>query len=78
LLRRAGTPDAIVKRLETEIVAFVKDPAISKLLTDRGFEPVGEGADARRDSRRPCGSRFRTGARICLTRHVTMAAPHAR
>jgi tripartite-type tricarboxylate transporter receptor subunit TctC len=42
----AGTPDAIVKRLETEIVAIVKDPGVNKLLTDRGFDPVGEGADA--------------------------------
>lgn len=42
----AGTPDPIIKRLETEIVAIVKDPTINKLLIERGFDPVGEGADA--------------------------------
>jgi tripartite-type tricarboxylate transporter receptor subunit TctC len=41
----AGTPDDIVKRLEREIVAIVKDAAVSQLLIDRGFDPVGGGGD---------------------------------
>ena len=41
----AGTPDDVVKRLESEIVAIVKEPAMSKLLIDRGFDPVGGGSD---------------------------------
>jgi tripartite-type tricarboxylate transporter receptor subunit TctC len=41
----AGTPDDIVKRLEREIVAIVNDPAMSKLLIERGFDPVGGGSD---------------------------------
>ena len=41
----AGTPDDVVKRLESEITAIVKEPAINKLLIDRGFDPVGGGTD---------------------------------
>ena len=41
----AGTPDDIVMRLAREIVAIVKDAAVSKLLIDRGFDPVGGGGD---------------------------------
>jgi tripartite-type tricarboxylate transporter receptor subunit TctC len=41
----AGTPDDVVKRLESEITAIVKEPAINKLLIGRGFDPVGGGAD---------------------------------
>ena len=41
----AGTPDDIVKRLTREILAIVKDASVSKLLIDRGFDPVGGGGD---------------------------------
>ena len=37
----AQTPDAIVRRLESEITAIVKDPQITQTLIERGFEPVG-------------------------------------
>lgn len=40
----AGTPDAIASRLEKEIVAIVKDPAITQTLIERGFDPVGSNA----------------------------------
>jgi tripartite-type tricarboxylate transporter receptor subunit TctC len=41
----AGTPAAIVKKLETEIGAVIKDPAINKSLVDRGFDPAGTSAE---------------------------------
>ena len=34
----AGTPAAVVRRLNTEINAIVGDPRVSKLLSDQGFE----------------------------------------
>ena len=37
----AGTPQAIVDRLNTEIVKILKSPDVSKFLLDRGTEPVG-------------------------------------
>ncbi len=40
----AGTPDDIAARLEKEIVAIVKDPAITQNLIERGFDPVGSPA----------------------------------
>jgi tripartite-type tricarboxylate transporter receptor subunit TctC len=41
----AGTPEAIVKKLEREIGAIIKDPAINKSLIERGFDPAGTTAD---------------------------------
>jgi tripartite-type tricarboxylate transporter receptor subunit TctC len=40
----AGTPDSIASRLEKEIVAIIKDPAITQTLIERGFDPVGSNA----------------------------------
>jgi tripartite-type tricarboxylate transporter receptor subunit TctC len=37
----AQTPDEVVRRLESEITAIIKDPQISQTLIERGFEPVG-------------------------------------
>jgi tripartite-type tricarboxylate transporter receptor subunit TctC len=37
----AQTPDAIVRQLEREITAIIKDPQVSQTLVERGFEPVG-------------------------------------
>jgi tripartite-type tricarboxylate transporter receptor subunit TctC len=37
----AGTPPAIINRLEQQIVAAVKDPTIRKRLESLGIEPVG-------------------------------------
>jgi tripartite-type tricarboxylate transporter receptor subunit TctC len=40
----AGTPDEIANRLEKEIVAIIRDPAITATLIERGFDPVGSPA----------------------------------
>jgi tripartite-type tricarboxylate transporter receptor subunit TctC len=40
----AGTPDDVANRLEKEIVAIIKDPAITQTLIERGFDPVGSPA----------------------------------
>jgi tripartite-type tricarboxylate transporter receptor subunit TctC len=37
----AGTPDNVASRLEKEIVAIIKDPAVAQNLVERGFDPVG-------------------------------------
>jgi tripartite-type tricarboxylate transporter receptor subunit TctC len=42
----AGTPDEVAARLEREIVAIIKDPAITQTLIERGFDPVGSPAAA--------------------------------
>jgi len=38
---KAGTPDAVVSRLNTELVASLREPAVSKKLLDQGLELVG-------------------------------------
>ena len=40
----AGTPGEIAARLEKEIVAIIKEPAITQTLIERGFDPVGSPA----------------------------------
>jgi tripartite-type tricarboxylate transporter receptor subunit TctC len=40
----AGAPDEVAARLEKEIVAIIKDPAITQTLIERGFDPVGSPA----------------------------------
>jgi tripartite-type tricarboxylate transporter receptor subunit TctC len=37
----SGIPDEIASRLEKEIVAIVKEPAITQTLIERGFDPAG-------------------------------------
>lgn len=53
----AGTPQAIVDRLYTEITKILKLPAVSSQLTNQGIEPVGDapqrfGAFIRADTQR--------------------------
>jgi len=46
LLAPAGTPPAIVAKLEKDITEVLKSPAVSQKLIDLGFDPVaGSGAD---------------------------------
>lgn len=44
VLAPAGTPDAIVSKLSTEIQVFLKMPATQQRLKDRGVVPVGSDA----------------------------------
>lgn len=44
VLAPAGTPRAIVERLEAEFLAIVKEPAMREQMLQRGIEPIGEGA----------------------------------
>jgi tripartite-type tricarboxylate transporter receptor subunit TctC len=41
LFAPAGTPKAIIERLQREVVAAVKNPDVSKRLVELGAEPVG-------------------------------------
>jgi len=41
----AGTPPAIVKRLEAAVMAVVRQPAVKQALLDQGAIPVGSSAD---------------------------------
>jgi len=41
----AGTPPAIVKRLETAVMAVVRQPAVRQALLDQGAIPVGSSAE---------------------------------
>ncbi len=46
ILAPAGTPPAIVARLEKDITEVLKSPAVSNKLIDLGFDPVaGSGAE---------------------------------
>lgn len=42
LVVRAGTPQAIVAQLNREVVSILRDPDVSKTLTNSGLEPVGD------------------------------------
>ena len=42
----AGTPPAIVRRLNQEMVAIVQSPDVRKILLDQGAEPVGSSPEA--------------------------------
>ena len=47
ILAPAGTPPAIVAKLERDITEVLKSPAVSQKLIDLGFDPVaGSGADS--------------------------------
>ena len=41
ILAPAGTPDAVVKRLNQALVEVVKSPALAERITAMGNEPVG-------------------------------------
>jgi tripartite-type tricarboxylate transporter receptor subunit TctC len=45
IIAPAGTPAAIVKRLETEYEAAVNNPEVKEQLAEIGMEPIGAGAD---------------------------------
>jgi tripartite-type tricarboxylate transporter receptor subunit TctC len=54
LLAPARTPTQIIDRLQREVAAILQEPAVSKELLQRGFEPVGNtsaefGANLKRD-----------------------------
>ena len=42
MLAPPGTPKAIVERLQRDVAAILKEPAIEKLFLDQGAEPVGD------------------------------------
>ena len=64
----AGTPKAIVDRLNTEIVKILKSPDVSKFLLDRGTEPVGNSvADFTRQVRTESAKYGELAKRINLT-----------
>lgn len=49
VLAPAGTPKAIITRLNAEIVAIVRSPAVEAQVTQLGFTPVGSTPEAFRD-----------------------------
>ena len=65
ILAPAGTPPAIVARLEKDITDVLKSPEVNKKLIDLGFEPVaGSAADfAAHHRSRPAGV-ARRGAEV--------------
>jgi tripartite-type tricarboxylate transporter receptor subunit TctC len=42
----AGTPAAVVSRLNREMVAIIQSPDVRKILLDQGAEPVGSSPEA--------------------------------
>lgn len=46
IIAPAGTPAAIVKRLEAEYAAAVNNPEVNQQLAEIGMEPIGAGAQA--------------------------------
>jgi tripartite-type tricarboxylate transporter receptor subunit TctC len=69
VLVAAGTPRAIVQRLNTEINAILKDPSVKSALNAQGFELVGGSSDdlatlIRNESDKWAPVIRKTGARI--------------
>ena len=42
ILAPTGTPEPILAKLQTELIAVIKDPATQKWMREQGFEPVGD------------------------------------
>ena len=62
ILAPAGTPPAVIARLEKDITEVLKSPEVNKKLIDLGFDPVaGSAADSPRSSIATC----RFGATWC-------------
>ena len=65
ILAPAGTPPAIVAKLEKDITEVLKSPAVNQKLIDLGFDPVaGSGAESRRHYRSRSADLARRGAEV--------------